>query len=623
MVSTAGYAHCSTAANHTDPAGSLTMQATDSAGPLGRQSLDNDSHGQKHSGDAVLGEQHHIASSSGFPSSEAPQQGGGGRARGVESKASQAQGVSGILSAQPPAAVPNDGPPRRRNGDDDDNNNDHGGSDATKEPYSIYTSRERWCIVLTVAFAGVYSTIPATIYFPAVPLMGKAFGVTQEAINQTVTAYLVMQGISPMLWGPLSDRYGRRPVYLVCLTILLGSCIGLALCPEDAFWLLIVLRLFQAGGCASMIALGAGVTGDIATPEERGGYFGFFNLGPMLATCVGPAIGGATADGLGWRAIFWALVIMAAICMVLISLFLPETLRTLVGNGSLSPPNPLLNKPVIQIFARKKQHTLPSPRGGHGPSAKKPSINPFVLFTYPDVALSLAFNAVTYSVYYSIMATTSSALEHAYPWLSTTLLGIGYLPTGVGMILGAVLTGKLLDWEYARAKTRHAVAVEEAMNAGRENVPSFPKEHARLRTIPAHVVVMAAAVVGWGASIGHSAPIAVPLVLQAILGYTGMAVLNSTTTLMIDILQSRSSSATACINCTRCLLGAMMVGVTERMVSSALGYTWAYMLLAGVCLLCIPLMYLEMRVGPRFRIPRDEAAEEEKRREKEEADGAV
>jgi predicted MFS family arabinose efflux permease len=63
---------------------------------------------------------------------------------------------------------------------------------------------------------------------------------------------------------------------------------------------------------------GAGVTGDIATPEERGGYFGLFNLGPMLAPCIGPAIGGALAQNLGWRSIFWALVLMSAICMVLI-----------------------------------------------------------------------------------------------------------------------------------------------------------------------------------------------------------------------------------------------------------------------------------------------------------------
>lgn len=68
--------------------------------------------------------------------------------------------------------------------------------------------------------------------------------------------WLTRINAAPMLWGPLSDRFGRRPIFLGCLTVLIGSCIGLALCPTNAFWLLIVLRLLQAGGCASMIAVG-------------------------------------------------------------------------------------------------------------------------------------------------------------------------------------------------------------------------------------------------------------------------------------------------------------------------------------------------------------------------------
>lgn len=59
-----------------------------------------------------------------------------------------------------------------------------------------------------------------------------------------------------MFWGPLSDRVGRRPVFLICLSILVASCVGLALTPTDAFWLLLLLRAVQAGGCASTIALG-------------------------------------------------------------------------------------------------------------------------------------------------------------------------------------------------------------------------------------------------------------------------------------------------------------------------------------------------------------------------------
>jgi MFS family permease len=66
--------------------------------------------------------------------------------------------------------------------------------------------------------------------------------------------------------------------------------------------------------------LGAGVTGDITIPEERGGYYSLFNLGPMVAPCVGPAVGGALAENLGWRSTFWALVIVAGFCLLMLYL---------------------------------------------------------------------------------------------------------------------------------------------------------------------------------------------------------------------------------------------------------------------------------------------------------------
>ncbi len=79
-----------------------------------------------------------------------------------------------------------------------------------------------------------------------------------------------------MIWGPLADKSGRRPVYLACLLTLCGSCIGLALVPTNAYWLLMLLRCIQAAGSASTIALGSGVIVDIASRAERGFYLGVF-----------------------------------------------------------------------------------------------------------------------------------------------------------------------------------------------------------------------------------------------------------------------------------------------------------------------------------------------------------
>lgn len=63
------------------------------------------------------------------------------------------------------------------------------------EPYSVYTKREKWFIVAMVAVAGFYSPLPANIYLPAIPTLSVKFGVTTEVVNQSVTAFVIAQGI--------------------------------------------------------------------------------------------------------------------------------------------------------------------------------------------------------------------------------------------------------------------------------------------------------------------------------------------------------------------------------------------------------------------------------------------
>ncbi|KAK1593708.1 major facilitator superfamily domain-containing protein [Colletotrichum navitas] len=471
------------------------------------------------------------------------------------------------------------------------------GDAAAVEPYSVFTRTEKWFIVGMVAVAGFYrhAPLPANIYLPAIPKLSEAFGRSVDDLNLTVTAFLAMQGLSPMLWAPLSDRHGRRPVFLVCLAVLIGACVGIAVIPTDAFWLLIVLRCLQAAGCASTIALGAGVIGDISTPEERGGFFGMFNVGPMFSPCIAPAVGGALADKLGWRSIFWLLVIMAVCCLLFILLFLPETLRSLVGNGSVSPGGVYM--PLVPVVGRSRRRDR-TPARSKAAGAARPSANPFVILVYPDVAITLVFTGVVYAVNNTVVTTVASSFARVYPWLSETALGLCYLPTGLGMVVGGTLTGKVLDWEYARIKRR----VEASGGDGSGVL--FPKEYARLRTMPVLLLLFSGAVVAWGFCVDRGVHIAVPLVLQVVLGYTSIAILNTTMTLMIDILQTRSSAATACTNLVRCLLAALLVGLIDKM-TSALRISWSYVLLGGVCALLLPLMYIEMKFGPKWRLERD------------------
>ena len=104
--------------------------------------------------------------------------------------------------------------------------------------------------------------------------MATAFHKSTELINLSITGYMVFQGIcqlsialysrrylsfdsiAPMFWGTIGDKVGRRPVFIACLVTLCLSCVGLALMPTNAYWLLVLLRCLQAAGSASTIALG-------------------------------------------------------------------------------------------------------------------------------------------------------------------------------------------------------------------------------------------------------------------------------------------------------------------------------------------------------------------------------
>jgi multidrug resistance protein len=125
---------------------------------------------------------------------------------------------------------------------------------------------------------------------------------------------MIFQGLTPGLFAAVSDSVGRRPTYLVCFIVYIASNIGLAL--SNTFWLLMLLRAIQATGNSATVALGAGVIADIAAPHERGGYLGIFGVGPLAGPTLGPVIGGALAQNLGWRSIFWFLAIFAGLFSV-------------------------------------------------------------------------------------------------------------------------------------------------------------------------------------------------------------------------------------------------------------------------------------------------------------------
>ncbi|THU98687.1 MFS general substrate transporter [Dendrothele bispora CBS 962.96] len=486
-------------------------------------------------------------------------------------------------------------------------------------PYSVYTKKEKWFLVLLIATSGLFSPLTANVYFPAIPTISAAFNKSTELINLTVTMYMVFQGISPMFFAALADYVGRRLIYASCLAILSISCVGLALNPTNAYWLLMLLRCVQAAGSTSTIALGAGVIGDIAEPHERGGFMGAYQTGPLIGPAIGPIIGGALTGSLGWRSIFWFLVIAAGIASIAVLLFLPETLRSIVGNGSIRP-SPWL-RPIVPIVAGYKN--VPQDANlEKTKTTRKQFRNPLTLLLSPDIPMLLFFNGMVSAVYYAVTATISSLFVEVYPSLTETEVGLCFLCIGGGMTIGSIVSGKLLDWEWRNVSA--AYRAKQAAQKGEEAAivvdlkkarddPDFPIESARLRAIPYVMIFFVGSVIGYGWTIQAAVHISGPLILQFIIGLTAILVLNATQTVTVDLAPTQSSSVSACNNLFRGGLGAILVSVID-LVINGISAGWTYTLFGLICAVLTPLVWVVIKIGPACRQRRRE--KEQKANEK-------
>ena len=169
------------------------------------------------------------------------------------------------------------------------------------------------------------------IYLPVVPLMPAALSATPAQVQLTLSLYLLLLGCGQLLFGPLSDRIGRRPVLLGGALLFMGASAGLAVTSSAAAFL--GLRLLQAaGGAAALVATFATVRDVYATRRE--GAVIYSMLGSMLAfvPAFGPLLGAAVDHAAGWRAIFWLLAALALLATARAMRHWPET-RPLDGDG--------------------------------------------------------------------------------------------------------------------------------------------------------------------------------------------------------------------------------------------------------------------------------------------------
>lgn len=183
-------------------------------------------------------------------------------------------------------------------------------------------------IAMTLVLALLTSLGPLStdMYLPSLPTISSALGASTSQTQLTLSIYLLGFAIGQVIYGPVSDRIGRRPVVLAGL---LAYALASALCAlAGSIEMLIVARFIQALGGAAPVVLARAMVRDLYDGVRAGSELSRMGMLMGLVPAVAPAIGGVLEIMFGWRASFWLALAAALALAVVISLSLPETLRT-------------------------------------------------------------------------------------------------------------------------------------------------------------------------------------------------------------------------------------------------------------------------------------------------------
>lgn len=189
---------------------------------------------------------------------------------------------------------------------------DHSASPATRRPPFL--------ILVAVSAIG---PLALNMFMPSMPGLQATFGVSYGTVQLTLTLYLVGLAVCQLFYGPLSDRYGRRPLLLAGLALFVIASIASAL--ATSIETLILARLVQALGGASGIVLSRAIVRDLYHGEKGASVLGYITMAWVLAPMIAPVIGGYLDQLWGFRSSFVLLAIIGAITLVIAWFTLHET----------------------------------------------------------------------------------------------------------------------------------------------------------------------------------------------------------------------------------------------------------------------------------------------------------
>ncbi|MBY6678366.1 multidrug effflux MFS transporter [Rhodococcus sp. BP-332] len=264
-------------------------------------------------------------------------------------------------------------------------------------------------VIAMLALLAAVAPLSIDMYLPAFPRMAEEFGVSATAIQLTLTTFLVGLAIGNLVIGPLSDRFGRRPLLLVGTFVSIIATILCAWSPTVEW--LTVFRFFQGFTGAAGVVLSRAVISDRARGAAAAKLFSLLVLVNGVAPVIAPLLGGAVIGLTGWRGVFWVLAGVSVLMFVGVLALLPESHPAeLRSTGGLS---------TMTADARE------------------------VLFNKRFLGYAGAF-AFGFGVMFAYISASPFVLQEVHG-LSTTWYSIAFTANALGIVVTSGANAKLVD----------------------------------------------------------------------------------------------------------------------------------------------------------------------------------
>ncbi|KAI0776346.1 MFS general substrate transporter [Trametes elegans] len=436
----------------------------------------------------------------------------------------------------------------------------------------------RWYVTMFAALLVLNATFASSAPSGIVRELMLKFTFGTEVATLTIALFVAGYCVGPLLWGPLSEQYGRKPIFLVSFFAYTCFQVGCALSQNTAS--ILIFRFLGGTFAAAPLANSGAVMSDIWDADTRGKAMALFAVAPFAGPTIGPAISGFMAvAGVSWRWVFWLLTIFAGVCLVFIVLTLPETyvpailvararrLRKETGDDRYWAP---LERSEMS-FAPRLKHILARPFT--------------VLFREPMLIAITLYMSFMYGVMY--------LLFEAYPIVFTLghhfnagISGLMFLPIFVGALVSVVLYILIFHPRY------HRTIQQFAPN------PVPPEYRLEICMWGAPLYTISFFWFGWTSypSVSYWAPLMAGFPMGFAIIWIFLGLFNYT----IDAYLFVAASALSSMTVVRSLFGAGFPLFATQMYET-LNPRWASTLLGCIALVMMPIPFLLKRYGSRLR----------------------